>query len=256
MGSLYDLEHEVGHRFQVVSGFTDSSVGCWENLRAAAQQGRASLLSYDIEWQFQDIVSGRHDADLARTATQFKSVRGPVYLRPFAEMNGYWSLGSVNNSSHHVASHEQWVAAWRRIVGIYRSAGATNVYFIWCPNAEDEPSTDKLEMYWPGSEWVDVLGFDTYNWGTPWRSHYDIFTDAYQRVTTLDPVKPVWVCEMASSEGSSDQDKGQWVTALMSDTGFPRIQALNWFSVDKERSWQMDSSLDSLAVFRTAWQRD
>ncbi len=254
LDSLYALEHEVGHTFQVVSGFTDSRVGCWANLRAVAAQGRATMLSYDIEWTFADIVSGRHDAELARTAAELKAIPGPVYLRPFAEMNGNWSLGSVQNAHRHVSSHAQWIAAWRRIVGIYRSAGASNVSFIWCPHAQDDPATDRMELYWPGSEWVDVLGFDAYNWGVPWRSHQQTLADAYRRVTALDPMKPVWVCELASAEGAGEQSKGQWVAALMSDTGYPRIQALIWFSVEKERSWQMDSSAGSLAAFRAAWQ--
>jgi beta-mannanase len=153
-----------------------------------------------------------------------------------------------------VSDHGQWITAWRRIVEIYRAAGADNVHFVWCPIAEDDAGTEEMEKYWPGSEWVDVLGFDAYNWGSPWRSHQEIFGDAYRRVTALDPVKPVWVCEFASAEGSGEQSKGRWVEALMGDTGFPRIQALNWFSVDKECAWHMNSSPEALAAFATAWR--
>ena len=121
----------------------------------------------------------------------------------------------------------------------------------------DEPRSDRLESYWPGAEWVDLLGFDAYNWGNPWLSHREMIDEVYGRVTALAPSHKVWLCEFGCKEPKvadgvgplNDRFKAQWIADLMSDSSYPQLEALVWFSVKKERDWRIDSTRESLEAF-------
>lgn len=265
-GSLYELdslrrlEASLGRRFPIVSGFAAETITgrFLSNMQTLAAEGRSTLISYDIRWPLAEIAAGAHDSDLRSTATALKNIGGPVKLRPFAEMNGDWSPWSVANAEPSVSSHSEWIAAWRHLVGIFRAAAATNVQFVWCPNSVDEPKSNRLENYWPGAEWVDLLGVDAYNWGNPWRTHRQILDDAYRRIIALSPTHNLWLCEFGCKEPTTsdgaeplrDRSKANWITDLMSDRGYPRLAACIWFSVKKERDWRVDSTPESLAAFR------
>lgn len=251
MESLRDIETKLGYKFPIVSGFVGYDEVPTGNMKVAAAEGRTTILSYDVEVKFSAIIAGTYDSKFKAVAASCKAINGPVYLRLWAEMNGDWASWSVS-SNQNVASHAEWIAAWRHIVTLFRAAGASNVKFVFCPNVTDEPTSDHFEQYWPGAEYVDALGFDSYNWGSPWQSHKTIFTNIYNRVTALDPDLPVWVGEFASAEGTN---KAAWITALLDETGFPRIQALCWFSVNKEKDWRMDSTAASTAAFKAGFAK-
>ncbi len=263
LASLQRLEGQLGRRFPIVSGFTTQFIpsSFLKNMIALAREGRSSLISYDVQWRLSDIVAGEHDADLRATAGALQAVGGPIYLRPFAEMNGDWSPWSIENDSRTVSSHSEWIAAWRRVVSIFRDASAANVRFIWCVNSLDEPRSNRLESYWPGAEWVDLLGIDAYNWGNPWLSHREMIDEVYARVTALAPSHKVWLCEFGCKEPNvadgagplGDRSKAQWIADLMSDASYPQLEALVLFSVKKERDWRVDSTQESREAFRAGW---
>jgi len=127
-----------------------------------------------------------------------------------------------------------------------------------------------LENYWPGAEWVDVLGFDAYNWsyrqprrGTgSWRTFSQVVDSPYQRVSALTGDRPVWLCEFGTTEAVSPPDpagvtKSAWFQDMFAATAFPRLQALVYFSADDTavtgRDWRLDSSTDSLTGFGQGW---
>ena len=248
LAPLTQLERKLGgYQFGIVSGFTAGIISCVANLQAVAAADRASLISYDIPWNFSDILAGKYDATLNDAAGKLKSVDGPVYLRMFAEFNDQWPVWSVANNHPMVTSHHEWIATWRHVVSIYRAAGATNVHFVWDPNGVDEPSSDHLESYWPGSAWVDVIGFDIYAWKGQSTDLVHLYQAPYNRLVALDPSKPIWITESGIGESSA---KPGAISRLFASTRYPHLQALVWFSIKKEEDWRIDSSVSSLVPWQ------
>jgi Glycosyl hydrolase family 26 len=99
------------------------------------------------------ITAGAADGYLRRSASEIRAYRAPVYIRFAGEMNGNWFPWSSDPSA--------FVAAWRHIWRVFRSAGANNVRWIWAPDLVTyEPLTQwaSVASYWPGARYVDVIG--------------------------------------------------------------------------------------------------
>lgn len=126
-------------------------------------------------------------------------------------MNGDWTdfqpTPAARVPKPHGGSYAQFIAAWRRVVTVFRQAGVRNVQWVFNPTTDTYPGTTDVRLIYPGSAYVDVLGLDGYNWGSgkglQWRSFSEVYRVQYQRVVALDPNKPVWICEISSSDPRS-----------------------------------------------------
>ncbi len=245
---LFELEQAVDHEFKIIHWFTSWDAPFETTLvERVLSLGRIPMITWQSRNQsVTDIAAGVHDTYIRTWARAVKGVSGEVYLRPFPEMNGNWTPWHGNP--------EALVAAWRRVVNIFREEGATNAKWVWAPNVRDEPATEnnRMELYYPGTNYVDILALDGYNWGTTrsytlWKEFDVIFGDAYARVSKLGQ-QPVWVAEVASTEHGGD--KAEWVKNMLASTSFPRVEALVWFNENKETDWRIESSSDSLSAFK------
>ncbi len=251
MEPVLELETKLGRRLDIVHWFTN-----WENpyfpelVEAASQGGRLPMISWQPHRQsVADIAAGRYDAYMRDWALGAATAPGLVYVRPFPEMNGNWTSWNGDTSTFR--------AAWRRMVNIFEEAGAVNVRWVFSPNVTDEPRTEanRMEHYYPGHEYVDVLALDGYNWGDAnvhypaWRSFTEVFEVGYERITALGE-QPVWIAEFASSDEGGD--KAEWVREMFATPGFDRIEALVWFDEDKEADWRITSGADVLHAFQAA----
>jgi mannan endo-1,4-beta-mannosidase len=251
-----DLEALIGRRLDIVHFFQ-----AWDGLAArfrpdwlalAAAGGRRVLLTWEPwvpdqghaqpAFGLAAIAHGRHDAYILAWAEGLRDFDQTVYLRPMHEMNGDWYpwAGGVRDNTP-----ELYVAAWRRVRELVMAAGATKVRWVWSVNATDVPAGNRFERYWPGTDQVDVLGLDGYNWGGDmpayggWQSFDAIFGPSYARIVRLGP-QPVWITETASDERGGD--KAAWVRDMLASTALQRLQAIVWFNLRKERDWPMTSS--------------
>jgi hypothetical protein len=195
------------------------------------------------------ITDGSHDAYIQASAQAAAAYGKPFQIRFAPEMNGSWAPweGSVNGNTP-----AAYVAAWQHAVSIFRSAGATNVSWVWAPNCGP---TSTISSYYPGDSWVDVIGLDGYNWGSSlgkWQSFTEVFGGSYDIVTALSATKPVVITETASADAGGD--KAAWITSAYQTeipTRFPRVSAVIWFDVNKETDWRVDSSASALAAYKS-----
>ncbi len=247
---LFDLEQTLNHEFKIIHWFTSWDTPLEPDLiKRILDLQRIPLITWQARNQsVADIAAGVHDTYIRTWAKGVATLEKDIYLRPFPEMNGNWTPWHGHP--------ENLIAAWRRMVDIFREEGATNARWVWSPNVTDEPATpdNRMELYYPGTGYVDVLALDGYNWGTTrsytaWKEFDTIFQSAYKRITALGTQR-VWIAEVASTEHGGD--KGEWVKNMLASTSFSRINALVWFNENKETDWRMESSQDSLAAFR-AW---
>jgi len=173
---------------------------------------------------YKQIANGSMDAYLIKYATNAKNFGRPVWLRPFHEMNGNWYSWSGTATGN---SPADFIAAWQHVHAIFKNAGATNVKFVWCPNADSVPNTtaNAIPKYWPGGAYVDYIAIDGYNFGTTastWRSFSSVFGAAYATVSTLNATKPIFIAETGC--GTVGGNKAAWITDMFKviPTKFPR----------------------------------
>jgi len=231
-------------------------------LGVVAARGATPLITWD-PWAWAEgahqpryspsrIAAGEFDDYIRDWARGARAWGKRIYLRFAHEMNAAYYPWGVGNNGNTAA---EFVAAWRRVVDIFRGEGATEVRWVWSPNVAFDGTAPFRSVY-PGRAYVDVLALDGYNWGptTPWQtwtSLTEVFGSSYEEVAALDAKKPMMIAETASTEDGGD--KAAWITSgLLTEIAarFPRVKAVIWFHEQKETSWHVDSSAPSLRAFR------
>ena len=252
LSAVQDLEQDLDHTLDIVQWFTNFD-HTWdpEEVRKAALFGRIPMITWQpTDHPLDGILSGDDDAYLKEWARGAKTYGKAIYIRLMPEMNGNWVSWSGNGA--------KYIKTWRYIVDIFRDQGATNVKWIWAPNCMDGPRDDPsyfMESYYPGKNYVDVIGLSGFNWGNVekihiWRSYEDIFLSAYTRLNKISD-HPYWIVETASAEdGIDSQRKADWIKNMFTSQAFPKVEAVIWFNEDKEHDWRVQSSPSSLNAFR------
>jgi beta-mannanase len=200
------------------------------------------------------ISGGAYDTYINNFAQAAKAWNKLIYLRFGHEMNGNWYPwdGTHNGGS---AGPAKYIAAWRHIRAIFTNAGATNVKFVWSANHINCPTDawNDAVNYYPGAAYVDWIGLDGYNWGTGnWQSFSQIFSSYYTTFSSYG--KPIMISEFACTTDEAGSTKAVWLTDAFTNirNNYPQIRMFNWFNVNKERDWRIDSSAGSQTAFQNA----
>lgn len=197
-----------------------------------------------------EIAAGRHDDHLFAWAAALTLTGTPVHLRFAHEFNGDWYPWTPA----HGTPPELYVDAWRHTHAVFRRAGATNVRWMWSPDANAHTDVP-LRAWYPGDDCVDVVGLDGYNWGTTrpwsrWTPPADVFGAAVSEVRALTD-RPLMIAEVGCAEiGGS---KGDWITDLVTWVARQSdIDAVIWFEHDKETDWRIMSTPAATAAMAGA----
>ena len=165
-------------------------------------------------------------------------------------MNGVWAPWEAGVNGN---TPQDYIDAWRHVHAVFAGHGAQNAMWVWGPNVFGGGAAKDLTPYYPGSDVVDVLALDGYNWGSldVWQTYSQVFGPSYDVLARLDSQKPVMVAETASTE--SDGNKAAWITSAFTreiPSRTPRVKIVVWFDVNKETDWRVDSSQTSLDAYR------
>jgi len=248
LGPIENFERKLNKKLEVVHWFMSWNHEWNEHLvTLASTAGRKPLISWEPhKHSMADIAAGKYDNYIRSWAKGSAKFGKVIYLRPFPEMNGNWTPWN--------GDPESFVVAWRRMVEIFRQEGANNVVWIWAPNITDQPNSERnrMENYYPGSDYVDILAMDGYNWGTSrkwssWKSFSEIFSEPYKRIAALGN-QEIWITEMSSAEIGGN--KGLWIKDMFEQNKFQRLSTIIWFDENKEVDWRVQSSKGSLEAFR------
>ncbi len=234
-----------------VDAFGATPVLTWEPMtiragKEAAIPGRA-------------ILDGEYDAYILDFAARAKAFGKPLILRFAHEMNlDRYHWGSAKKE-YGPGSPALYKKLFRRVADLFRRAGANNVRFAFCPNAESRPDEpwNALSAYYPGDAYVDILGLDGYNfgasmtlaehgWTSVFRSFPELFGAAFRRMRALSPEKPFFVFETACAE--SGGDKSAWVKDMIGTLIAWQAAGFAWFEADKETDWRLGKGLSSDAL--------
>ena len=162
------------------------------------------IMPRNMEGLYDPNGTGKHDAYIRAFARAAAKWKHEFIIRFAHEMNGNWyPWGGMP---------EEYKAAFRHIWKIFREEGATNVLFAWAPDAGQLAN---IEAYYPGDEYVDIIGFSGYNKAVrtkngsyAWQSCEDIFQAAVNKFKGKG--KPLAIFEFGiDDEGERINDKKQ-----------------------------------------------
>lgn len=113
---------------------------------------RLPWISFKLPYSWADMAAGRGDAWVTDLANKLANVGGPVWLAFHHEPEGDGPI-------------QDWVRMQRHLAPIIH-ARDKNVAYTVILSAWDNffgPKQYALDAIWPGSQYVDILGFDLYN---------------------------------------------------------------------------------------------
>jgi cellulose synthase (UDP-forming) len=190
---------------------------------AAVEGHRSQLLD--------DIVAGAYDSTIASVCQTIGSLQAPMLVRwghemEIADIRYPWSG----------ANGESYVAAYRHFTTRCREA-APRVYLVWSPKGEPG-----LAKYYPGKEYVDLVGLSLYEMPAYDLDHFgkmldfqEAFKPRYERVIPLD--KAVMIAEMGVAGDPSHQIS--WMADFFRNLRlFPRLRTAVYFNAkDSPGAW-------------------
>lgn len=260
--SLEAVEQQIGRRFAIDRRFYRWGTELpTDHERWTASAGRIPMVSLRsvragsgerVPWA--RIASGAEDQYLARVADSLREWGVPFFFILDAEPEAM-----VPESG----SPEEFRAAWRRVVDLFRARGVANASFVFTTEAWSfRAEADRLQLMddlYPGDAHVDWIASDPYNFYEDgrWASFVDEIEPWYAWARREHPAKPLAIAEWGSKEDPSDPArKAAWLhDALVAlQTRFPEIKAVVYFDESKaERGvvndWRIDTSAESLRAF-------
>ncbi len=153
-------------------------------------------------------IEKKFDTWLNRVASFIKSLKYkgkaiPILFRPYHEMNGFWFWWGDPN-----CNAIDYVRLWRKTVRTLRDEHKLhNLLYVYSPNKLN-PDDDYMK-YYPGDNYVDILGIDIYDF-----SNKEDYLESV--INDLKLVK-----QLATTKGK---------LFAFTETGQEKITTKNWFS--------------------------
>jgi hypothetical protein len=254
----WDRNRALDTHFQAAKDLKmDSYAITWEPWQpveqSATQQTRAAS---QPKFSNQQIAGGALDNYIRAFATAVKKSDLTVYIRYAHEMNGEWYPWSRDPAVY--------VQAWKHVVDLFRSVGATKAKFVFAPAAnlyqtDDAAWLAQVQRYWPGADYVDQVGTTMINMG---RSKAYAVKDFVPRLTKLHETfqKDVVLAEVNSAAdgrvkfftdlrtwlGTPEAD---WVRGLILSQ-LPSYGQANMGDQVGDLSWQVTTDDESKPVIK------
>jgi mannan endo-1,4-beta-mannosidase len=190
------------------------------------------------------IAAGQSDTYLYEYARAVRAIKYPVLISFAHEMNGSWYPWGAGH-----ASPAEFVAAWRHVVSVFRSVGATNVSWVWTVNSISGAEGD-LIRWWPGANWVDLVGVDGY-FASASNNYSSIFGSTIKQVRSF-ATKPVLIAETSVGD---IPDREQEIRELFDGARADHVIGLIWFDLrqyPQDHDWRLEGDSAAIAAFKAA----
>lgn len=179
-----------------------------------------------------EILEGKYDDFLNEYASYIKSYGEPVLFRLNNEMNGDWC---GYNGLYNGKDTEIYKALWKYIYNIFQKNKVDNAIWIWNPNNRDFPNFkwNNYINYYPGEEYVDVIGLTAYNTGNyyegeKWEDFKSLYDPLYKEYMEIFDY-PFIITEFGSN--SIGGDKVQWIHDMFEKIeSYENIKGAIWFN--------------------------
>ena len=223
-------------------------------LQTMHMQGDNKSITYDI-------LDGKYDDYFNKYAKKIKEFNHPVLFRLNNEMNGDWCVYSSYHSSKDTNLYKE---VWKYVYGIFEKNGVDNVLWVWNPHDLSFPNFkwNHYLNYYPGDEYVDIVGLTGYNTGNyypgeVWRNFDKIYPQLYDEYMSIFE-HPFMITEFGANEVGGNKVK--WVDdmfAYMKKYPFKNIKGARWWNgIDWDsnknpaRIYRLDNRDDVIQAFR------
>jgi hypothetical protein len=211
----------------------------WQTVSAA--KGKTAQYAEQPEFSNATIAAGKKDDYIRSWAKSVAASGLIVYVRYAHEMNGDWYPWSRDPAGY--------VAAWRRVVDIFRAEGATNARFVFSLNPSVfEPEAgwaENLRKYWPGDDYVDLLGSTMINFGA--RKEYSVA----EFVARFEAARKVFNKKLIITElNTAAEGRVKWLTDLrtwLDTTGADWVEGLALSQADSRGAAQLGDKVGDLS---------
>ncbi len=244
--NLSEFEEKIGKPVSIRSvfyGVGDSFPMQYKE--TIGEKGKTLLLFWEPAFGYDTIIDGSKDSVIKKFAEEAKVYGYPVILSPFHEMNGNWSPWGYGVNGN---TPEKFIVAWRKIRDIF--SGVSNVKFALVFNSISKPNVagNQFSDYYPGQSYVDYVGVDGFNFGTPWMSFNAIFNDSLTSLSKYN--KPIYIFSIGSVPGPL---KAGWIRDALGVQvyKYPLLEGWVWFNQNgHDGNWLIDSDPESLSSFK------
>jgi fibronectin type 3 domain-containing protein len=170
------------------------------------------------------VGTGKYDNWIRGMADSYKALNQNIFLRLGYEFDGAWNKYDPT----------AYIAAYHRIVDIFRSEGVNNVAFVWDSYTPDQDSTDPaatgyrwngnpMFAWYPGDSYVDWFAFNE------WKKGFDATWFMAQAAAHN---KPVMIGEASYTKHlDTGYTWDQWQPAYfasLKNSGVKGFQYINW----------------------------
>lgn len=249
--NIATFERLVGQKMDIYANFEgwheEFPLHLKEEVGAA---GKTLLIFWEPSYGYDQIIDGSKNEYIREFALDAKAYGHPIILVPFPEMNlneEAWGYSINGNTA------AKFVTAWRLVHGLF--SGVNNVKFGLAYNNVSVPNEigNRFEDYYPGSEYVDYVGVDGFNFTDPGLSFSQIFNGAMVKLAAYK--KPIVIFSMGSIAGPS---KADWIRKGLGERVYEYggVIAWVWFNQGGSLNWLVDSDPQSLEAFKEVIPKD
>jgi hypothetical protein len=205
------------------------------------------------------IVAGDFDPYIRATAKLIASLPCPIALRFDQEVNGYWypwGEGTTGMGGTPASQGAEYIKMWRHVWRIFKSAGATNVLWMWSPNFQTlkHAGYPALSAGYPGNKYVDWVGIDGYYYNNPNQTFNGLFGSTITQLSDTAPSKPWMISETGVGTYPNPSTKAGQITDLLNsvaaDDRFIGMVYFDQFKPNDRSDWRLDETPQSLAAFK------
>ncbi|MBO0822644.1 MAG: hypothetical protein J2P27_02160 [Actinobacteria bacterium] len=214
----------------------------------SSEHGATPIIQIDpYHTSMASIAAGQYDVYLDTFARAVKEFGAPVILSLGHEMNGNWYPWGWTHTPP-----ATFVAAWRRVVTIFRHESATNATWMWTVNINRSGSTVTRNpaAWWPGSQYVGLVGINGYFRypGDTWDTVFSSVIAEVRQVTSL----PLLLSETGVEIGANSYSQ---TVQMFQGVERNQLVGLVWFNAAGTRDWRLEHDPAALAAFRTGAAR-
>lgn len=259
-GSIPVFEQLTGKKHSMYfnyTGYGSPFPSGWVN--EYAKRGAAVQIAFEPNNGLNEVTDSDYLREWVRAAHKTGAV---IFLRWACEMNGSWVAWYGNP--------KLYIEKFKLIHDIIKEE-APNVAMVWAPNnIPNNPGNppDYINAYYPGDDYVDWVGIDFYgvyiSEGAPERedprNKLKVVYDSYANR------KPIIICEWAAASytyrTTPNQSIPDYAIAQMDSlylnvqNQFPKLKAVNWFSVNSQNSNKCDFSLTNNTAVLNNYKKD
>lgn len=271
--AVLNLEQQIGRRLGVVRDFerwNDQFPDAYHTwLRTNGYPMILSvrgMLANGTHLSWADIASAQPGTslhnDMVRWARGVKSYGLPVLFSFNQEPE---LIANIPNGTS-----QDFIAAWRKFVSVFRAEAVTNVRFLWVMTEWSFalPASDRraAASWYPGDAYVDGMGVDVYNWhrcrpgiNNAWASLRSLI-EPFRAFGAAHPGKPLWLAEWGGVEDPAVAGrKAQWIQdaqAMFKEPAYAQFEGISYFNqtyhnAQFDCAWKVDSTAGSLNAFKT-----